>query len=229
MRVVLFSRDRELAAVLGRVLRGRWDAAWVELVTGSEEPARELEAAALVFVDLRAHGRDSARLIRQVREVWPGALVALYDRAAGPEWPVIALRSGADDAYELPPEPLLYIARTQALLRRTRGEPHIRVGPLTLLPETAEALVGEHLLPLTLREFRLLQALASRAGRIVPLRELVDAVWDGEEVERATVRKAVQRLRAKLGGEAGVQVVTRPGLGYGLRAVADAPGPAAAP
>lgn len=219
MNVLLFSRDQQLATLLGRILRSRWDGAWVYLLADLDEAAERLDAAELVFVDLAAYPRDFARLIQEIREAWSGPLVALCGPRAGPEWQVIALRAGADEAYELPPEPLLYLARIQALLRRTEAARRIRVGRLTLLPETAEVLVDDRPLALTPREFRLLHALATRAGRIVPVEELLEAVWENEEIDRSTVRKFIQRLREKLGPEAGVQIVARPGLGYGLKPV----------
>ncbi len=219
MHVLLFSRDQPLATLLGRILRSRWDGAWVYLVGDVDEAVPQLETAELVFVDLAAYPRDFARLIQEIREVWSGPLVALSDERAGPEPQVIALRAGADEAYELPPEPLLYLARIQALLRRTEAGRRIQVGRLTLLPETAEALVDDRPLVLTPREFRLLHVLASRSGRIVRFEELIELVWEGEEVDRSTVRKFIQRLREKLGRESGVQIVARPGLGYGLKPV----------
>ncbi len=219
MHVLLFSRDQPLATLLGRILRSRWDDAWVYLVADLDEAVPQLETAELVFVDLAAYPRDFARLIQEIRAAWSGPLVALSDERLGPEPQVIALRAGADEAYELPPEPLLYLARIQALLRRTEAERRIRIGRLTLLPETAEALVDDRPLALTPREFRLLHALASRSGRIVRFDELIELVWEGEEVDRSTVRKFVQRLREKLAPEAGVQIIARPGLGYGLKPV----------
>jgi DNA-binding response OmpR family regulator len=222
MKVLLFSRDQQLATLLGRILRGRWDSAWVYLAADLDEAAGRLDAAELVFVDLAAYPRDFARLLQEIREAWSGPLVALSDERAGPERQVIALRAGADEVYELPPDPLLYLARIQALLRRTEAARRIRVGRLTLLPETAEALVDDRPLVLTPREFRLLHALATRSGRIVRVEELIEAVWEGEEIDRSTVRKFIQRLREKLGPEAGVQIVARPGLGYGLKPVTSA-------
>uniref|UniRef100_A0A831X122 Response regulator transcription factor n=1 Tax=Thermorudis peleae TaxID=1382356 RepID=A0A831X122_9BACT len=219
MNVLLFSRDQQLATLLGRILRSRWDSAWVYLAADLDEAAGRLDAAELVFVDLAAYPRDFARLIQEIREACSGPLVALSDERAGPERQVIALRAGADEVYELPPEPLLYLARIQALLRRTEAARRMRVGRLALLPETAEALVDDRPLALTPREFRLLHALAARAGRIVPVEELIEAVWEGEAVDRSTVRKFIQRLRQKLGAEAGVQIVARPGIGYSLKPV----------
>ena len=217
MNVLLFSRDQQLATLLGRILRSRWDGAWVYLAADLDEAAERLNAAELVFVDMAAYPRGFARLIQEIREAWSGPLVALSDEHAGPERQVIALRAGADEVYELPPEPLLYLARIQALLRRTEAARRIRVGRLTLLPGTAEALIDDRPLALTPREFRLLHALATRSGRIVRFEELIEAVWEGEEVDRSTVRKFIQRLRGKLGPEAGVQIVARPGLGYSLK------------
>lgn len=217
MKAVLFSHDETLATELGRILRGRWDEAWVDLKTESNATPSRFEGVALVFVDVRACPRDFARLIQEIRRVWSGPLVALSAPRFGTHAQVVALRAGADEVYELPPEPLLYLARIQALLRRTEATQRIRIGRLTILPETAEVYLDDQPLHLTRREYRLLLTLATRRGRVARVEDLIESVWEGESVDRATVRKYVQRLREKLGGDAGVEIVARPGIGYSLR------------
>ena len=65
----------------------------------------------------------------------------------------------------------------------------------------------------------LLAALAVRAGDVVPVDALAEAIWDAESPAtwRGTLRNYVRRLRRALGEDAGRQVITS-GPGYLLQA-----------
>ena len=89
----------------------------------------------------------------------------------------------------------------------------IAVGPLSLVPTTREARVGETLVPLTAMEFGLLLYLAQRAGTVVSRDELLAAVWGfrAPGVTR-TVDVHVASLRRRLGAPDLIQTVR--GVGY---------------
>jgi two-component system, OmpR family, phosphate regulon response regulator PhoB len=98
-----------------------------------------------------------------------------------------------------------------------KGGKVLRVGPIMVDTGAARADVdGEHL-DLTPTEFRLLQVLLERRGRVQSRRQLLEAVWDvTANIATRTVDMHVQRLRTKLGDHAD-WIETVRGFGYRFR------------
>ena len=77
---------------------------------------------------------------------------------------------------------------------------------------------GHNVLELAPRELRLLQSLASRAGRAVTKEQLLGDVFaDEPDVQPETLEVVVYRLRKKLAGTDATLMTLR-GLGYLLKA-----------
>jgi two-component system phosphate regulon response regulator PhoB len=92
------------------------------------------------------------------------------------------------------------------------------VGPLTLDVEGAWTEVEGRRLELTPTEFKLLQTLMERRGRVQSRQSLLQSVWEvSARITTRTVDMHVQRLRAKLGVGA-LWIETVRGFGYRLRA-----------
>jgi DNA-binding response OmpR family regulator len=135
---------------------------------------------------------------------------ALADRVRG-------LDNGADD-YVVKPFALdELLARVRALLRReTRGGSAVlTVGELSLDTARHEAYRGDRPLPLSPKEFAVLEYLMTRPGHVVSAEELLEHVWD-ENIDpfTQTVRVTIGTLRRKLGGDRLIQTVV--GKGYRL-------------
>jgi two-component system, OmpR family, phosphate regulon response regulator PhoB len=131
---------------------------------------------------------------------------------------VQGLETGADDYVVKPYSVRELLLRIRALLRRAEPEqPESaarQVGELRLDSEAHRAWVGDQEVTLTLLEFRLLETLLSRRGRVQTRERLLEEVWHvpGELTTR-TVDTHVKRLRQKL-GSAGRFVETVRGVGY---------------
>jgi DNA-binding response OmpR family regulator len=94
----------------------------------------------------------------------------------------LGLRLGADDYVVKPFSLEVLVARIRSVLRRSGHSPSptlatITVGALTIDPGSRTAIAGAHVLKLPPRVFDLLYALASEAGRVVPIERLVQDVW----------------------------------------------------
>jgi two-component system phosphate regulon response regulator PhoB len=131
---------------------------------------------------------------------------------------VVGFELGADDYVTKPFSPRELVLRVQAILRRATGEraPNsvLERGALALDAERHRCSVGGAEVPLTAKEFRLLEALMSRPGRVLSRQRLLDEVWGSDiTVTERTIDTHLKRLREKLGA-AGDQIETVRGVGY---------------
>ena len=132
------------------------------------------------------------------------------------------MRAGTNDWFPRGLAPGETARRISALLAEIIGTPPRSVtrGPLRLDLGQRQALVGDVPIPLTQMEFKILEALALAAGRILSQRELTTAVGAraGSRVARSVVGSALT-LREKLGAARGLLEINRRD-GYRLRFVA---------
>lgn len=134
-------------------------------------------------------------------------------------------RHGADDYVAKPFSAPELTLRVAAVLRRVSrgavveaGGRVLRVGPFVVDTGAVRVQVEGREIELTPTEFRLLQVLIERRGRVQSRRTLLQAVWDvTAQIETRTVDMHVLRLRAKL-GSAGEWIETVRGFGYRFRA-----------
>jgi DNA-binding response OmpR family regulator len=112
------------------------------------------------------------------------------------------------------------LARLRAASRRRPvvGAPMLQIGDLKLDPRTRKVIRGKQDIPLSATEFRLLECLMRRAGRVVPRNAIIDAVWGFEsEIEPNTLDAFVRLLRRKIDGASGVKLLrTMRGVGYSI-------------
>ena len=134
---------------------------------------------------------------------------------------VEGLDCGADDYVNKPFDFRELLARMRALIRRRERplEPErITVGRLTLDARTRELFIEAAPVPLTAREYALLEYLARRSGEVVSRSEIARHVWDDAYDPLSNVIDVyVQRLRRKIDtpGEPS-SIRARRGEGYQL-------------
>src|SRR5207244_7836378 len=135
----------------------------------------------LVLLDLNMPGMSGLEVCRAIRETSDVPIVVLTVRHEEDE-KVEALDAGADDYVTKPFGKQELLARIRAALRRspaaaTTGPRTFASGDLEIDFETRKIRSGEKTVRLTPKEFDLLRYLVSHAGKPVPHRELLQAVW----------------------------------------------------
>ena len=131
---------------------------------------------------------------------------------------IVGLEFGADDYVTKPFSPREVVLRIRAILRRgEKADERLSAGPIAIDPARHEVRVNGRQVHLTSIEFKLLQRLMQRRGRVQDRDRLLNEVWGYETViDTRTVDTHVRRLREKL-GKAGDAVETVRGFGYRLR------------
>lgn len=174
----------------------------------------------LVILDLMLPGLDGLAVLEGLRAAGSQTHVLVLTARDTVEDRVRGLRAGADDYLVKPFAFAELAARVQALLRRRYHHKHptLALGGVTLDPDARAARAGETVLPLSPREFALLEVLAYRRGEVVSRIDLEDALYDQHSLpEGNAVDSAVCRLRAKLAGVPGApRIDTHRGRGYTL-------------
>lgn len=178
----------------------------------------------LVILDVMLPLMDGWEACRRMREVSDIPILMLT--AKDEEWNKLrGLREGADIYMTKPFDLSVLVAQVGALLRRTslarESQRRARVALGELLIDLARQEVrkcGEPI-ELTPTEFRLLAALASRPGEVIPHRELLSQVWGPEYMEEeAYLKLYVWYLRQKVESDPSrpTYILTKRGRGYYL-------------
>jgi len=218
------------------------------LVVEDEDPIRDLLTRGLsergYVVDGAGNGGDALHLLRlyeyaaaiidwRLPEV-SGVEVIRTARRLGLEVPVLVLTArdalrdrvegldaGADDYLVKPFEFDELLARLRALLRRPARGPltGFQVGGLSVDLATRRVEVEGREIPLTPKEFAILELLVSRSPAVVSAREIAIQVWPDETelIGSNTIHVHMGRLVRKLGRDS-VHIVTVRGQGFRLEA-----------
>ena len=214
MRVLLVEDDALLGAgVRAGLAQAAFTVDWVGDGVAAEAALAAHDYEALVL-DLGLPKRDGLAVLRSLRgrgAQLPVLILtardAVADRVAG-------LDAGADDYLVKPFELAELQARLRALLRRAGGqaEPIIRCGRVTLAPAGREVSCDQRPVDLSTREFTLLLALCSNAGRVLSRAQLEERLYGwGEEIESNAIEVHIHHLRRKLYPEL---IRTVRGVGY---------------
>jgi two-component system KDP operon response regulator KdpE len=182
------------------------------------------ESPDLVLLDLAMPGPDGFTVAGQIRAAGQAPILVVSGESAE-EAKVRALGIGADDYLVKPFGKAELLARIAAVMRRvdrsTAGASTgpVSAGDLVLEPARHEARVGSVALTLTPTEFRLLEALVRASGDIVPHHLLARSGWPAEtDPDLLWLKPHLARLRAKVEGAGGPQILAVRGVGYRIEA-----------
>jgi DNA-binding response OmpR family regulator len=218
MRLLLVEDDARIARFVTRGLQEQAYA--VDAVTNGDDALyrAEINDYDVIILDVMIPGKDGFETCRGIRSLgkrMPILMLTARDAVADR---IQGLDSGADDYLTKPFEFGELLARLRALLRRPRDlQPsQIRVGDLVLDTASQTARRGNLTIPLTAKEYALLEFLVRNANRVVGRSEIAEHVWDESfDPFSNLIEVYVSRLRRKLGEDNGKPLLqTRRGSGY---------------
>lgn len=220
MRILIVEDDAALARSIMALLRAAGHA--VDHVATGEDALMVLsgEPYALTILDVGLPDIDGFAVLQALRRRGDRVPVLMLTARDALDDRVRGLDLGADDYLRKPFAPEELEARIRALGRRRGGDPtpELVIGSLTLDRSRAQARVGERLLDLRRREWAVLDALATRAGQIVPRETLQSEVFGYDDpVGPNAIEVNITRLRGKLAPD-GPAIRTVRGVGYLLDA-----------
>ena len=199
------------------------EAGYTPLTAADGQRAVELvreERPALVVLDLmlpKIDGLEVCKILRRDPLTAGIPIIMLTARAAEMDR-IVGLELGADDYVTKPFSPRELVLRIKKVLTRTQqtDEPatHLRIGVLDIDAVRHLVKVNDQPITLTATEFKLLELLARRRGRVQTRDRLLQDVWGYDNpIDTRTVDTHMRRLREKL-GPAAEYLETIRGVGY---------------
>ena len=193
-----------------------------EAATAREAMSRaQTQRPDLIIADLGLPDGDGLDVIRQTRRSSAVPILVLSARSQEAA-KVAALDAGADDYVTKPFGKQELLARIRAALRRSpasaaTGPRTFTSGDLEIDFETRKIRSGKKAVRLTPKEFDLLRYLVSHAGKPVPHRELLQAVWGPDYGDQTDyLRVFITHLRKKIEPNPAKPqyILTEPWIGY---------------
>jgi two-component system OmpR family response regulator len=181
----------------------------------------------VLIVDRMLPGLDGLAIVKTIRAAGVKAPVLFLTAVDGIDDRVEGLEAGGDDYLVKPFAFAELAARVNALARRPAlaGEGTVlRVGDLQMDLSRRTVTLGESIVELQPREFRLLEYLMRHPGQVITRTMLLEHVWDFHfDPQTTVVETHISRLRGKLDQERekASLIETMRGVGYRLR---EAPG-----
>ena len=218
MRVLLVEDDPELSAILAEGLRE----AHIETVhAGTVPAARERVTFGqldVIVLDVMLPGGNGFDLCREFRAKGIATPIIMLTARDAVDDRVMGLEAGADDYL---PKPFAFrelLARIRSAARRQPAlmpDRH-QVGNLVVDMRRREVRRGTTLIPLTAKEFSLLEFFLSQEGTVVDRSAITAHVWDENHDPFTNVLEVlVRRLRRKIDDDFEPKLIhTMRGAGY---------------
>ncbi len=222
MHVLIIEDDPVVADVLGMT---------IEEAGHFKSTAHTIEAALTelkhndidaVLLDINLPDGDGTRLARLIRKNHMPMPILVVSGNAGIDDKITALGAGADGYLTKPFDRFELLANLEAIIRRTNGHSSATVsaGNLEVDLNRHLAMVNGQELPLTAKEFRIVEFLALRKGAVLSKAAFLSHLYGGmDEPEPKIIDVFMCKLRRKLddAGAQGVSIDTVWGQGYILR------------
>jgi two-component system KDP operon response regulator KdpE len=219
-RVLVVDDEPSIVRVVAANLRAR---GYEALTAASGEAALtliETQQPDCIVLDLRLPGVDGLEVLRRLR-TWAATPVVILSAVDDQHDNATALDLGADDYVTKPFAMAELLARVRGALRHGQAQgrntpPRIQAGAVGIDLDAGLITRWGQAVRLTRTEYRLLEALATNAGRLCSNRFLLECLWGpGSDHRGQSLRDHMASLRRKLDDPAAPELlVTEPGMGY---------------
>ncbi len=175
----------------------------------------------LIILDLMLPDMSGSDVLKQIRQSSNTTPILILSGINIPTKKVECFSMGADDYMTKPYDRSELVARVKAIIRRSRGiaDNIIKVGRMSINLNTKKAFIDETLIPLTAKEYSLLELLALKKGGTVTKESFLSQLYGGmDEPEIKIIDVFLCKIRQKIkkitGGE--TYIHTSWGRGYTL-------------
>ena len=213
MRILIVEDEPDLLAALAKAIRE--DGYAVDTAEDGEEGLYKAESWGYdaIILDVMLPKADGWTVLKQLRRAkkTPVLMLTAKDRSADR---VKGLDIGADDYVVKPFDLPELLARLRALIRRTSNQTTsaLQIGEALIDTAAKKILLGSEEVPLTAREYALVEFLALHRGEVISRTTLYEHLFDENDSTFSNLLDVhVSNVRKKLGPDF---IQTRRGLGY---------------
>lgn len=217
MRILIVEDDLMLGETLRAALKEHGYI--VDWITNGQTAINALadDLFDLIILDVGLPGLDGLRVVREMRLRGSDIPVLMLTARDSIQDKIAGLDAGGDDYLLKPFDLNELLARIRALLRRPKARKNIErlsSGGLEIDSQTFKVWYQNEPIPLTRREFALLELLISRPGQVFTRQQLEQSLysWD-DDVGSNVLEVHIHHLRKKLGK---CLIRTIRGIGYTL-------------
>ena len=219
-RIAVIEDIAEMAQLVRLYLENEgWETVLFESAEAALE-GLENDRIDLLILDINLPGMDGFAFLDRYRRTRDTPVLIVSARSADEDI-ITGLGYGADEFVTKPFSPRVLVARVRAMLRRSKGlgEPspsEMIFGPFTFDREACLLKKDGERIPLSNKEFGVLDHLVSQEGKPSTPEAIYQAVWKTPFGDLTAVAVYIQRLRKKIEDVPSkpVYIETVPGMGY---------------
>ena len=221
IQVLVADDDPALRALICDIVRQQGYEA-IEAADGKQAIDKFFSGAepGLVILDVMMPFFDGWEVLKEIR-AQSDAPVMMLTALDDEQSEVTGLKHGADDYLAKPFRYAVFVARLNALLRRTNRELSVSqiYGELTIEPDKRRVFIAGTEIVLSNKEFLLLTVLVQNRGVVLSREKLLSKIWGFDfEGDARTVDTHIKTLRQKL-LSCGEMIQTVRGAGYRFEVV----------
>jgi len=222
MKVLIVEDEEKLAKLIKKGLKKEGFAA--DYITDGLVAQRRIEMSYddydLIILDLMLPSKTGLEICRDVRKVNISTPILVLTAKDGESDKIELLNAGADDYLVKPFKFGELLARIRAITRRPKETllVELKVSDLVLNPNTGKVFRSEKEIPLTLKEFRILEYLMRHPNEIINREDIMGNVWDFDFDSFSNVLDVfINKLRNKIDKDFSPKLIeTVRGMGYKL-------------
>lgn len=222
MRVLLIEDDSSISKTIELMLKS--EGCVVDATDLGEDGLEigKLYDYDIIILDLKLPDMDGYDVLKRFRSAKVNTPILILSGMSEPNDKVKGLGFGADDYLTKPFDRAELMARINAVVRRSKGhaQPIIQTGRLTVNLETQTAYVDDKVLPLSNKEYAIIELLSLRKSVTITKEMFLNHLYGGlDEPELKIVDVFICKLRKKLAAATGTEkyIETVWGRGYVLR------------
>ena len=220
MRILLVEDERKVASFIARTLR---ENAYAVDVADTGEKALALSkdiSYDAILLDVRLPGISGVVVCRELRRRGVEAPIMMLTARTLIEQRVEGLDSGADDYLTKPFVLAELLAHVRALIRRGvhRGYAPLSYADLEVDRHQRRAKRGKEMIPLTSKEFAIVELFLLHADDLITRSDILEHVWDHHsDTDSNVVDVYINRVRRKVDQNGFMKLIhTVRGIGYRL-------------